>query len=325
MRAEMDAQGPAAALGQHVEIAPRLRRLDDAEGEFAAGYRQVSGIVAGDLQEHPGIGAALVGLTGRMQEPRAEAEAGRDALAVADQSPHGLERIAVLPVAFDVSEQRAIIAVANPAEMRRAGSRPASPRFPTALRFFSSAKTRDAGLFENGVSRRQRAGPLIGGGEFARLVLARLDVRLIEWVDAEDRSRNRRRDLPAEEFLAEVVAVGDLDAHHRMAGVLEFNESRVRCRRRCSSASRSVDEQTIVAIDAGGSERLAVDRDQSLAVLAGRFRQQLLEPRAEIRNAGRSHDRDLVAARLPEHAQHGAERRRLDCRPAAHWRRRSAP
>ena len=43
-----------------------------------------------------------------------------------------------------------------------------------------------------------------------------------------------------------------------------------------------VDEEAIVAINRGLAKRLAVDRDQSLAVLAGQFRDQLLGPGAEI-------------------------------------------
>ena len=43
-----------------------------------------------------------------------------------------------------------------------------------------------------------------------------------------------------------------------------------------------VDEETIPAVDGGFAERLAVDRDQPLSVLAGGFRNQLFSPGAEI-------------------------------------------
>ena len=81
--AEMETQHPAPALGQHFEIAPGFRRLDDAEGVFLAGNREIVGVVAGDLQEDAAVGPALVGLPGGMQKARAEPKAGRDALAVA--------------------------------------------------------------------------------------------------------------------------------------------------------------------------------------------------------------------------------------------------
>src|ERR1700731_1876663 len=73
---EMHAQRAPAALGQHVEIAARLRRLDDAERGLLAGHREIPGVVRCDLQEYAAVGAALVGLSGGMQETRAEFGAG---------------------------------------------------------------------------------------------------------------------------------------------------------------------------------------------------------------------------------------------------------
>src|SRR5882724_1305692 len=83
--AEMDAQDAPAAFDQNPEIAVRLRRLDDTESEFLIRYLDVGGVVAGDLEEHAGIGASLVGLSGRMKEPRPEADASSDTFAVAYQ------------------------------------------------------------------------------------------------------------------------------------------------------------------------------------------------------------------------------------------------
>src|SRR5947209_6734434 len=59
---EMYPQRAAATFGQHVEIAARLRRLDDAETGFLAGHREILGVVGGDLQEYAAVGAALIGL-----------------------------------------------------------------------------------------------------------------------------------------------------------------------------------------------------------------------------------------------------------------------
>ena len=78
------AQGAALALQQHLEVASRLRRLDDAEGVLLPGHGHIDRVVAGDLQEDAGVRSALVGLPGRVQEARAELQAGRDALRVAD-------------------------------------------------------------------------------------------------------------------------------------------------------------------------------------------------------------------------------------------------
>ena len=51
--------------------------------------------------------------------------------------------------------------------------------------------------------------------------LARFNVGLIEGVDAEDRARDRGSNFPAEEFLPEVVDVGDGDAHYRVPSFFE--------------------------------------------------------------------------------------------------------
>src|SRR6266403_1928515 len=88
---EMHAQGAPAALGQNVEIAAGLRRLDNAEARLLAGYREIVGIVRCDLQEHAAVGAAFIGLSGGMQERRAEFGAGRKVVAVAHRKPHVLQ------------------------------------------------------------------------------------------------------------------------------------------------------------------------------------------------------------------------------------------
>src|ERR1700737_2740707 len=82
---EAHTQATAAALGQHAEIAARLRGLDHTEGGLLTGHGEILGIVCGNLQEYAAVGAALVGLTGGMQETRAEFGAGRDMALVADR------------------------------------------------------------------------------------------------------------------------------------------------------------------------------------------------------------------------------------------------
>ena len=62
---------------------------------------------------------------------------------------------------------------------------------------------------------------LIGIGQRARLVLARLDIRLVERVDADDRAGDGGGDLPAEEFLADVPDILYADSRDRMAGPLQ--------------------------------------------------------------------------------------------------------
>ena len=76
-----------------------------------------------------------------MEEPRSEAEAGRDALAVADQDADILQGVAMVLVAFDIGEERAIVAGSNSREMCREIFRQASRRSPNALLFLASAKS----------------------------------------------------------------------------------------------------------------------------------------------------------------------------------------
>jgi hypothetical protein len=53
-----------------------------------------------------------------MQEPRTEAQAGRDAPGVADRPPDGLQPLRMGGVTLDIGEERAIVAGAEPPKMR---------------------------------------------------------------------------------------------------------------------------------------------------------------------------------------------------------------
>src|SRR6478672_4168386 len=84
--------------------------------------------------------------------------------------------------------------------------------------------------------------------ELARSVLRLLHVRLVARVDLEDRARDRGRELPAEELGAEVVRVVQLDALRLAVRVVR---------------------------------PFARRRHEPLSLLAGRLREQLLEPEPE--------------------------------------------
>src|SRR4029077_21226375 len=93
----------------------------------------------------------------------------------------------------------------------------------------------------------------------ARAYLRVLHVGLVERVDAEDRGGDSGRELPAEELGAEVVRVVELD---------------------------------LPLLAVGAVRRLARRGDEALALLAGRLREQLLDPEPEAVRVGV--DRDLV-------------------------------
>jgi hypothetical protein len=181
----MDAQDTPVAFDQHLEVAARSRRLDNTESVFLTRYLDIGRIVASDLQEHAGVRAALVGLPGGMQEPRSEAEAGGDALAVADQDADILERFAVACVAFDVGEEPAIVAFSDSLEMCRKTFHQRGGALDGVAVLFVG-KEREAMVVEERRLRRQSPGQLIRSREFACLVLAGFDIRLIERIDAED-------------------------------------------------------------------------------------------------------------------------------------------
>jgi hypothetical protein len=126
--AEMQAQDAPPALAEHLEVALCLRRLDGAETVLMPRqppqppqppHIEIGGVVAGDVQKHAGVRAALIGLTGRMEKARSEAETGGDPLAVADHDADRLQRFAVKRIALDISEERAIVPGPQPLEVRR--------------------------------------------------------------------------------------------------------------------------------------------------------------------------------------------------------------
>src|SRR5579864_352183 len=61
---QVDAERAPAAFHQHLEIAARLRRLHHAEAVGMAGHLDIGRIIASEVEEHPGIRAALVSLPG---------------------------------------------------------------------------------------------------------------------------------------------------------------------------------------------------------------------------------------------------------------------
>src|SRR2546428_6033131 len=115
--AQMDAQRAPVPLRQNFEVTTRLSGLDDSKREFLSGYREVCCLVTGDLQKDAGVRPALVGLTGGVEEARAEAETRRHAPGIADGVADGLEQFAIRLVHGDVGEHGEVVARAEPVEV----------------------------------------------------------------------------------------------------------------------------------------------------------------------------------------------------------------
>src|SRR6185312_146091 len=154
----------------------------------------------------------------------------------------------------------------------------------------------------------KRSSFFILSSELARGYFAGFYVRLIEAVDADYRSGDCGRNLPAEELLPEIVLVQHIDAHYRLSGLLESFHLCVLVGIN-AALQPDVYKQAILPIDLRNAELLAIDGDDAFSFFAGRFSQQLLEPRTQIGNARRSNQGDLVFARVAVHAQDDAQHR----------------
>ena len=131
--AQVDAQGPPLAFHQHLKISASLRRLHHSKREFLAGHRKVRRVVAGHLQEHAAVGAALIRLAGRMQEARPKSETGGHVLRVSRTFVRISCNIPLCGVVhFDIREQREIIARASAGSSARADSPQRICRSPAA-------------------------------------------------------------------------------------------------------------------------------------------------------------------------------------------------
>ena len=113
----MDPERSAASLGEHLEVASGLGRLHDAECVILPRDWEISGIVTRNLQENARFRSTLVGLARGMQEPRAEADAGRYFGRIADRLSDARHRRLVLGRHLDVGQQRHVITRAGPDEV----------------------------------------------------------------------------------------------------------------------------------------------------------------------------------------------------------------
>ena len=182
----MHAQCAAATFCEHLEISTSLRRFDNSERIFLARYRQVLGIITGDLQKDPRIRPAFVSLPRGVQEARTEAEASRDMFLVAERVPNRLQCFLVGLVHLDVAEDCEVITCLDAAEvlLQIAGQRfVGAGSLGEVGGIFLVGEKLHAFVVENWFLGRQGAGLLVLGSETLRGNLAGFDVGLVEGVD----------------------------------------------------------------------------------------------------------------------------------------------
>src|SRR5262249_26026012 len=115
---EVHTQCAPATLGEHAEVAARLRRFDNAEADPLSGYWKIFGWLRGDLKKDTAVRAAFVSLAGGMQKARPEAETGRDAPPVAQRHAQLLQTGCVALIACDIGKECRVVAGAHAGEVR---------------------------------------------------------------------------------------------------------------------------------------------------------------------------------------------------------------
>ena len=291
---------------EHVEIAARLRRLDDAERVPVPGDLDVDHVVAGDLQEHTGVGTALVGLAGGVQEPRPE--------------PDDTSRRACGRARWRGSRRAPARAPAS-AGCRRAARRSRPPARGRGAR--PAAHRGSCGCRARRRCARPRTPPGRPPRGSARPAAARPSARTRPSARASSPSRPRRPAGRTGLTPSSAPATAVANSHTKNCPPRSRRSCRSMRTTGCPAASSAssaasccgiglggepqVREQPVLAVGGGLTQRLRVDRDHALSVLAGRLGKQLLQPGTEVRDPRRCDERQLVAPRQRRHTEHGAE------------------
>src|SRR5581483_1793469 len=101
---QMYTESPAAAVGEHLEIAPRLCRFYDPKCVFASRDRQVDAIITGDLEKHTAVRAAFVCLASGVQVAGAKSQGSGHTFAIAHTVADLLQVPLVVLVHLQVGE-----------------------------------------------------------------------------------------------------------------------------------------------------------------------------------------------------------------------------
>src|SRR5260370_40081177 len=210
--------------------------------------------------------------------------------------PHLLEPLVMICEHWDISEQSEVVAALQSIQVR---TQVADQRFISVRRLCQRGcillvrKQPYAVLIQNGLLCRQRSRAFVfcrqvAGGDFTCL-----DVRLIERIDADDRSSNRSCYFPPEELLTQVIRFTHSYAADGLPSPFERGHLLVLSRvgRRLQP---QVGKDTVLTVDFDGTQLFAIHGNNAMSLLAGRFCDELLEPGTQAGNSQRGNDGDLV-------------------------------
>src|SRR5579883_101052 len=217
---QMHAQRAPAPLRQNREITPSLRRLHHAKCVLLPRHRQIHRVIARDLEKYARVRAALIGLSGGMQKSRPKAEHRRDFLLVPNSGSHGLQRLFVLRIHRNVGKQTKVVPGAGSPELcSQHVCKPLSAAENS--RIFLVREQLDSRRAKKWRFIRQFPGRFVLARQLACLHFAGFHVRLIERIDSDEGTRHRRRHLPPEKFLPQVIEGRQGNAHNRLAGLFQ--------------------------------------------------------------------------------------------------------
>ena len=118
IRAQMYAERATFTLDEDREVPARLCRLGHTERIALTRDQDVLGIVGGDLKKDTAVRASLVGLTGGVQEKRAESERSSDTLADAHRVTQRLQSGSMRLIHREIRENRKIVALLQSVQVR---------------------------------------------------------------------------------------------------------------------------------------------------------------------------------------------------------------
>ena len=181
-------------------------------------------------------------------------------------------------IAFDISEERDVIPPSR-VGFRQMTAQIARQRVvPSELgAIFRIGIEREPVFAEQGLLLGQSMRFLIFGAQRPRLLLAQLDVGLVEGIDAQHRAGDGGRDLEAEKLLAQVPGVPHDDARDGMSRPRQRPDELVLARI-FAPFELDIDEEAVAAVALNGPKRLVDDGDQPFFLLARAFREELLQP-----------------------------------------------